>query len=230
MKALSLLPLLLILVSIGQNPAGSGETASVAVLSFKWSKDRQTADAAGSLLNAPAAAMIPQNKNFERNRRANAPPGERDPNSDTIDGRSAALERSVQASREPKPIEGFAYRAKVQNSGAKVVEILFWEYEFAEPTDPPTVSRRQFLCAVNIKPGKDKELKGFTTSGPTDVVSVASLSKKSESPFKERVIINRVEYSDGSIWQRKEWNFAEVRLSYHRAVGSPWVPEMCKAL
>lgn len=229
MKALLLLPLLLMLVSTGQNPAESGE-ASVAVLNFKWSKDRQAPEAAGTLINAPAAAMIPQNKNFERNRRANAPPGERDPNSDTIDGRSAALERSVQASRAPKPIEGFAYRAKVQNSSAKVVEILFWEYEFKEPTDPPAVSRRQFLCAVNIKPGKDKELKGFTTSGPMDVVSVASLSKKSESPFKERVIINRVEYSDGSIWQRKEWNFAEVRLSYHRAVGSPWAPDMCKAL
>ncbi len=26
------------------------------------------------------------------------------------------------------------------------------------------------------------------------------------------------EFADGSIWQRKDWNFAEVRLSYARAV------------
>jgi len=63
------------------------------------------------------------------------------------------------------------------------------------------------------------------------VISVGSLSNKDGTLFQEKALINRVEYSDGSIWQRKGWNFAEVRAAYNRAVGTPWVPtEMCRGL
>jgi len=39
--------------------------------------------------------MIPQNRNFPRNARVNDPQGVRDPNQDSLDGRRAALEKSV---------------------------------------------------------------------------------------------------------------------------------------
>ena len=239
MKSLTLLAFLLAIALVGQSflfdvsafqEQPGADEGMVKVLSHKWSRHRQPVDEASTMVNAPQPAMISQNKNFERNRRANVSPGERDPNLDTIDGRSAALERSVQASRAPKPIDGFSYRAKFQNISAKPVEIVFWEYEFTDPATPPLVSRRQFLCASKVSPGKQKELKGFTLSGPSDVVTVDSLAKKSDSPFKERVIVNRVEFADGTIWQRKGWLLANVKLSYQRAVSSPWVPDMCKAL
>ena len=72
---------------------------SVVVLSFKWSKTRQVMEKIDVPNTAPAAAMIPQNKNFQRNVRVNDPVGARDPNLDTIDGRSAAIEKNVQESR-----------------------------------------------------------------------------------------------------------------------------------
>jgi hypothetical protein len=142
------------------------------------------------------------------------------------------MEKAVQESRtvQAKAVDGFAYRAKVQNSGSRVIEILFWEYQFTDLSNPSTVTRRQFLCGVNIRPGKEKELQGFTLSGPSEVVSVASLSNKSESPYKENAVINRVEYADGAIWQRKDWNFAEIRLTYARAIATPWGTEMCRPL
>ena len=238
MKSLTLLASLLLIALVGDNlfagfaavQSPGDEVAPVKVLSHKWTRDQQPVEQATGMVNAPMAAVIPQNKNFERNRRANVSPGERDPNLDTIDGRSAALERSVQASRAPKPIDGFAYRAKFQNLSPKPMEVVFWEYEFTDPATPPVVSRRQFICAVMVKPGKEKELKGFTVSGPSDVVTVDSLAKKPNNPFQERVIINRVEYSDGTIWQRKGWHLADVKFSYQRAVDSPWAPDMCKAL
>ena len=206
------------------------ESSMVKVVSYKWSRDRQSVEQATPMLNAPVAAVIPQNKNFERNRRANLPPGERDPNLDTVDGRSAALENSVQLSRSPKPIEGFVYRAKFQNVSSKELEIIFWEYEFTDAAVTPVVSRRQFLCAGLTKAGKDKEFKGFTLSGPSDVVAVDSLGKKTDNPFKERVVINRLEFTDGTIWQRKGWQFSDVKLSIQRALSSPWAPDICKAL
>ena len=208
----------------------SDESSMVKVVTYKWMRDRQAVEQAASMLNGPVAAVIPQNKNFERNRRANVSPGERDPNLDTIDGRSAALERSVQSSREPKPIDGFTYRAKFQNASSKNVEVIFWEYEFTDTAITPVVSRRQFLCASALKPGKEKELKGFTLSGPSDVVTVDSLAKKKDSPLKEKVVINRLEFSDGTIWQRSGWHFSDVKLSIQRALGSPWAPDMCKSL
>jgi hypothetical protein len=66
--------------------------------------------------------------------------------------------------------------------------------------------------------------------GPQDVVSVNVLSQKSGNAGAEQVLINRVEFADGSIWQRKDWNFGEVRLSYSRAIATPWGTEMCRGL
>lgn len=229
MNTVLLLPLILALFPPAQNPAISHEGNPVSVVSSKWFKERRSIaqDADGIV---PAPAMIPANKNYERNRRAAASPGERDPNLDTIDGRSAALERAVQDSRAPKPIDGFAYRAKVHNATAKLIEFIFWEYQFKDAPDSTTVTRRQFLCGVSIKPEKDKELQAFSLSGPHAVVNVDALAGKSAPPGEEKVVINRVEFADGTIWQRKEWSFGEVRLSYARVLATPWGTEMCRGL
>jgi hypothetical protein len=232
MKTLLLFTLLFMAIPQGQSgvvaPAISSEGLPVTVLSIKWFKDRQTIEQTSA--SSPAAAMIPQNKNFERNRRANNSPGERDPNLDTVDGRSAALEKAVQDSRAPKPVEGFAYRVKVRNATAKPVEIIFWEYQFKESAAATPLLRRQFLCGVAVRPQKDKELQAFSLLGPQDVTSVNILAKKAGSEGTEQAVVNRVEFADGSIWQRKDWNFGEVRLGYARAIATPWGAEMCRGL
>lgn len=232
MKAILLFSLLLMAIPQGQSGAGvpaiSKEGLPVTVVSIKWFKDRQVVEQSST--SSPAAAMIPQNKNYERNRRANTSPGERDPNLDTMDGRSAAMEKAVQDSRAPKPVNGFAYRVKVHNASAKPIDIIFWEYQFKESAAAAPLLRRQFLCGVAVKSGKDKELQAFSLIGPQDVVSVNILAQKSGSSGAEQVVINRVEFADGSIWQRKDWNFGEVRLGYARAVATPWGTEMCRSL
>lgn len=225
MKTLLLLSLLLSLLI----PFQSNEGSPLTVIQFKWSRERRTIQASEVEGNAPAQAMIPQNRNFARNARINEPRGARDPNADTVDGRSAALEKSVAESRAPKPapMDGYLYKIKVQNPGPKVVEAVFWEYRFHDPANPDLVARRQFLCAVNIGAGKSKELEGFSLSGPNNVVDVKTLNS---GTIKEEVLINRVEYTDGSLKQRKTWNLAEVQGSYDRAMREPWQPGMCKAL
>ena len=230
MKTILFLTMLLMLIPQNQTAVISHEGTPIVVVSQKWYRDRQEVVQAPEA-NIPQAAMIPQNRNFEKNRRANMPPGERDPNLDTLDGRSAAMERAVQQSRATaKPVDGYAYRAKIRNASSKLIEVVFWEYQFKELPTSSAVSRRQFLCGVAIKPEKDKELQAFSLSGPRDVVSVDALAKKSGEAGEEKVVINRVEYADGSIWQRKDWNFGEVRLGYSRAVATPWAGEMCRGL
>lgn len=230
MKLIFVLQILLGLLIPYQLPS-SNEDSPLTVVNFKWSKSRRTVDTPAAQGNAPAQAMIPQNRNFARNARINDPAGVRDPNADTLDGRSAAMEKNVAESRaaKPKSPDGFAYRIKVQNPGTKVVEIVFWEYQFHDPGDPELVARRQFLCGVNIGADKKAELAGFSLSGP-GVVNVNTLANKTENPFKEKILINRVEYADGSIWQRKGWNMGEVKSSYDRVLREQWTPGMCKGL
>ena len=164
--------------------------------------------------NSPQPAMIPQNKNFQRNARINDPAGVRDPNADTIDGRSAELDRITAEARQTKPqTDGFTYQTKVQNKSAKPVAIVFWEYQFREKGNPKILSRRQFVCQARLKPAKTRDLEIFTLAAPSSVVSVKTLSKKSEPTFDEAVIINRVEFEDGSNWQRKDWNYDDVKLT-----------------
>lgn len=232
MRALLLLPLFLMLVTPAQNVRVSAEDSPVVVVSYKWSKSRQVVEKLDKGNAAPAQAMIPENKNFERNKRINDPVGARDPNSETLDGRREAIEKNVREARSParKAVDGFAYVVKVQNPSKKVVEIVFWEYQFKELLSPANVVRRQFICGVNIKPTKEKELQAFSVSGPSDLISVGSLDNKSGKLFEEVVVINRVEYADGSIWQRKDWNFSEIKQTLAIALGTPWGAEMCRAL
>lgn len=228
MKTFWLLSLLLSLFIPVQTP--DLNNSPMAVTSSKWSRARRTIEPPVDGGNAPQQAMIPQNRNFARTARINDPAGVRDPNTDTLDGRSAALEKSVAESRsgKAKPMDGYAYRIKVQNASTKAVEVVFWEYQFQDPANPSNVARRQFLCGVNIPAGKSKDLEGFSLSGPSDVVDVKTLD--SGAAFKENVVINRLEFSDGTIWQRTAWNLAEVKGSYERVLREQWLPGMCKGL
>lgn len=233
MKFFLLFSLPLSLLVLFQAPTTTNNGSPLSVSSFKWSRTRQKMDAPPAEGSPPAQAMIPQNRNFSRNARINDPQGVRDPNGDTLDGRSAAIEKSVAQSRAPqdKTVDGFTYRIKVENQSANVAEVVFWEYQFLDPSNPELIARRQFLCGVSIPTGKGKELEGFSLSGPSDVVDVKTLANNnSANPFKENVLINRVEFADGSIWQRKGWNLAEVKGSYDRVLREKWTPGMCKGL
>src|SRR4029078_7216401 len=106
----------------------------------------------------------------------------------------------------------------------------FWEYQFIDPSNPATVARHQFLCGVDIHSGKDKDLEGFSVTAPSNVVSADSMANGAKNPFQEKVVINRVEYVDGTIWQRPDWSLKEIKASYERALASPWSPGMCKGL
>jgi len=229
MKLLLFLPLLLLVVP--QQPASS-ENSQVDVVSYKWEKARRVMELGqGSSMTPPASAMIAANKNFARNVRANDPPGVRDPNADTLDGRSAQIEKNVQEARAPesKPVDGFTYKAKVQNNSPNVIEVLFWEYEVFDQVGSSGMTRHQFICGVSIRPNTKTELVGFSLANPSNVISVDSLAKKGNT-FQEKVVINRVEYADGTIWQRQDWSLKDVKNTYDRALKETWVPGMCKNL
>jgi len=229
MRILLLLPLLLTVP--GQNSQISTGDSSLVVLNFKWVATHRTFKKEVPNM-APPPEMTAGNKSAARAARVNNPliP---DPNEQTIDGRSAAMEKIVQEARtaNPKPLDGFSYQARVKNTTTKVIEIVFWEYQFIDPANKMATNkmatRHQFLCGMKIKADKERDLEAFSLLGPSDVVSAASLANKS---LQEKVLINRVEYADGSIWQRHGWSFAEIKDSYKRVIETPWESEGCRGL
>ena len=227
MKVSLLITLLLASLASAQNSQIlSGET-SVVVLGSKWLSVHRTFKKEVPNM-APPPELTAGNKNAGRIARVNNPQIP-DPNETTIDGRSAAIEKIVQEARtaDPKPLDGFTYLAKIRNGGNQAIEIVFWEYQFID-TASKNVTRHQFLCGVKIKPDKEKEVEAFSMMRPSSVVDAGTLVNN--KALQEKVLINRVEYADGTIWQRRDWSFAAIRENYKRAIETPWGNEMCRSL
>src|SRR6266404_5929576 len=123
MPTFLLLPLVLMLVAQTQNAAPPRDAPLITVLSFKWTRIRKTVKKEPEGIT-PARGMIDDNKTYQRNARVNQQVGQRDPNEDTIDGRSAAIEKIVAESRTPPPksLDTFAYEAKIQNGSKKAID------------------------------------------------------------------------------------------------------------
>lgn len=233
MRTLLLFSLLLTCFSPGHVAGGAQEDSLVLVLDFKYFKTRQTIKQVNSSTTvAPAPNMVEAKNIALRNPRPQGRVGAPDPNSQTIDARSAALEKNVQESLSPSTnhVDGYTYQTKIRNAHTQTIEIVYWEYQFKELANPSNVIRRQFLCGAKIKPGKERELLAFSVLGTGDVISIDSLTKKSGNLFEEKVVINRVEYADGAILQRRDWNFAEMKSSIERVTSTPWGTEMCRSL
>ena len=217
-----------ILTVANQSPTPTSESPSLEVLEFKWTKRRQPPEKLEPGIPQPGAMTNPATRLYERSTRINQPRGERDPTADTLEARSAEIEKNVREAQGPKPVDGFAYKMKVRNGGPKVADVVFWEYQFNDPANPGAPTRRQFLCSVRIDPDKSKDIQAFSLLAPGNVLNAAGGS--APNPIQEKVVINRVEYVDGTIWRRKDWNFAEIRQNYLRAVAAPWGKEMCRML
>lgn len=98
----------------------------------------------------------------------------------------------------------YFYHLEVKNNGSRAIKSFAWEYESSGVPDP---SDRQFFCVVNAKPNQKKEFDLYTPLAPSRVVDATTASEKSGNS-KGVVVINKIEYTDGTIWVRPGWNTA----------------------
>jgi hypothetical protein len=102
----------------------------------------------------------------------------------------------------------FVYKVKLQNTGQKAIKNFYWEYQVIESANPQNLSARQFFCAAQIKVHQERSFEVFSLTPPTTaVISATTLGNESKAAFEQKAVINRIEYKDGSIWQRSEWTF-----------------------
>ena len=212
MLVLLLLPILFVFQPSRQNPPGSDERSPIVAIHFRWFRDRQAVE---KVVMPPRGPQMPtlEANNISRNQRTDGTAPERDPNLDKLETRSASLDNIGQESSESRRVEGFTYEVKFKNLETKQAQTIFWEYQFKETANPQNTSRRRFVCGVKIKPDKETLVQVFTTLGPGSVINLRNLTKGSSRQFDESVVIDRIEYEDGSVWQRKDWNFDEAKTT-----------------
>jgi hypothetical protein len=178
------------------------------VVKFSWSRSRASASAA----KGPGSANQAR-REFDYMRDMS--------NRGSVEERSRAMkemeEQAARESRPPQSVDSYRYRIELRNHGSSAVKAVFLDYQTSLTSDPDNSSNRQFACSVTIKPNQRKSLEAFSNLPPNRVVSAENPDK----PLIERVIINRVEFADGQVWQRPRWS-APAQISSGPNRGQCW--------
>lgn len=91
---------------------------------------------------------------------------------------------------------------ELKNTGANLVKGVVWEYR---PTvGPDDYKPKQYLCALQMKPGEKKILDIWTPYLPVKVISA---DERKDLLKEGTVVINQIEYADGSVWKKRGWNY-----------------------
>ena len=172
------------------------EEADLQVVKFTWSKFRQNSDLIhsvqdpGPAMNEPISIKQPERRNEPaeiKNRR--------DMQERRAEMNAAQSNATKSADRRH---DQYLLRLEVKNVGTNTIRNMVWEYQpTAETAD---YDLRQYVCSMKAKP---KESKTFELVSPSSPVKVVSAEKKDK---EGKVVINRIEYTDGSVWKRKGWS------------------------
>jgi hypothetical protein len=123
-------------------------------------------------------------------------------------GEAAKVEREMRSeqvikARPPAPPRyGFLYRASIRNTGEKTIKLIDWDYVFFNTNTQSETGRLEFTTEEKIGPGKNKELNAMSRKPPASTVSVYALDKNERQGLDGQVVLVRIEYTDGTVWQR----------------------------
>jgi hypothetical protein len=191
------------IVSVAQTTPPVVDNAGLEVTKFSWSKERIGWE------NDPFRGPI---ENFDEMRARSR--NERRILDAKRGGAGAADKIKVEASADAANIATqhkttqsryvFQYKATVRNLSNKTITSVDWDYVFFDKSTDSELGRHQFTNDEKIGPGKSREFLVSLRKPPTQTISVTSLNKNEGEGLTGRVIIVRVQYSDGSSWQAPE--------------------------
>lgn len=111
------------------------------------------------------------------------------------------MEKKANASAQ-NAVDSYQLRLELKNTGANVVRGLIWE--FRPTAGPDDYQPKQYLCALQVKPKEKKILDIWTPYLPVKVISAA---ERKDALKDGTVVINQIEYVDGSVWKKRGWNY-----------------------
>jgi hypothetical protein len=115
---------------------------------------------------------------------------------------SANLEEIRRQQQHP-PRYAFMYKVSFKNNSTKIIKSLDWDHVFFDSETKTETNRHQFTSDEKINPGKQKEFTIFTPSPPSRTISVQKLNQRERDTLGEAIVVMRILYADGSVWQRR---------------------------
>ena len=134
----------------------------------------------------------------------------------TIEEQSQDLRRIESAAkRDASAPTGkiFLYELKLKNLDEKTIKSFIWEYQPVKESAPQNISSRRFFCVEKIKAGDSKTLRIISHLPPVNIVDASDSNSEAGKDFAVDVVINRIEYSDGTVWKKADWDDSRYRLN-----------------
>jgi Tfp pilus assembly protein PilF len=94
----------------------------------------------------------------------------------------------------------YKFSALIKNTGSKTITNVHWAYLLV-PLEPNEAFAYVFATRISIPPGKEKTLRDVLPSRVLPTAQSKYPSTKNREQFKERVVILRLDYADGSTWK-----------------------------
>jgi len=200
LKTCCLLALFLICVA-GHTIVAQDAGSPLVVIKFGWDKERIR----------PIPSMAPlasQDELIQQSRREQQLSAARNANQKGTASRLETQngnhqEAKVKAQQTEMPRDGYRYKVTLRNDGDKTIKSIDWDYYFVDPTTNQELARHQFTSDETIKPGKSKEVTVLYLKPPVKTVDARSMKKSEKASFHGRVVIARLQFADGSVWQQQ---------------------------
>ena len=162
------------------------EDPDLLVVKFSWAKEKQNSRMIRGAQNPGGPITTPI-------------ADDRDLGSRRTDLRTMEKKAVVSAQN---PVDNYQLRLELKNTGTNVVRSLIWEFK---PTaGPDDYEPKQYLCALRVRPKEKKILDLWTPYAPVKVITVDA---RANALKDGEVIINKIEYADGSVWKRHGWRY-----------------------
>jgi len=188
---------LLLLFLLTKSMVFSQEPSGVEVVKASWSKVRigwERDPFGGPLENFDEMRSRARNE-----RRVAQGGGERAKREAKADEANLAKQRE-----KAPPKYYFIYKTKIKNNYTAAITQIDWDYVFYERGTDNELGRQQFTSEEQIGPGKTRELTVRITSPPTRTISVTSLSLEERDRLSEKIVLVRIQYADGRVWQNSK--------------------------
>lgn len=182
-----------------QTQTSTPASSDLVVLKFRWSKHSLGSGLIRSVEADPAPGPIVIDRTPTRD------PNYQRPAASPTERRAdlAALERDAVNSSD-RPTHFYVYSIQVKNAGTRPIKSFVWA--FVDPAETIDSAGRQFVCAVKAKPNDTKKFEIASTLAPSRVVDASKAPDETEKTPVLTAIINRIEYGDGTSWERPDWD------------------------
>jgi hypothetical protein len=188
-------------VSIAQTVSAPPDPSGIEVVKFSWAKERigwERDPFGGPIENFDEARARQRNeRRIEDAKRGGSAEVDKIKREAKADAANIAAKHKQAPSRYV-----FIYKTTVKNLSDKAIKSIDWDYVFFDRETETELGRREFTSEEKISAGKSRELVVTITKPPTQTISLTALNTGERASLLERVVIMRIDYADGSFWQR----------------------------